>query len=141
MKFYLFSIEEQKEISKNIYSVKEERRRERVTGTEEIKDLFWKGMLTSYYYHTFDGTYGLYDYAEWLTNRARGEAPYPTPLMGNSSDRNWIEYDVCETVEGFVAVVNVIDNPIPSALFTDKTDVTNCVMKVIEVQFPSRGLR
>lgn len=64
MKFYLFSIEAQKEISKNIYSVKEERRRERVTGTEEIKDLFWKGMLTSYYYHTFDGTYGLYDYAE-----------------------------------------------------------------------------
>lgn len=40
-----------------------------------------------------------------------------------------------------MAVVNVIDNPIPSALFTDKTDVTNCVMKVIEVQFPSRGLR
>ena len=65
MKFYLFSIEEQKEISKNIYSVKEERRRGRVTGAEEMKDLFWKGMLTSYYHHTFDGTYGPYDHAEW----------------------------------------------------------------------------
>ena len=50
------------------------------------------------------------------------------------SPNGLVEYDVCETVEGFVAVVNVIDSPIPRALFTDKTDVTNCVMKVIELQ-------